>query len=78
MMWKSWPPVRFAEPSSCRTYHCPRDSPSVSSSVNSWVPSGKWPQKMIMNAHTLRTAFAVRLPVNVNGAPGPASSGNSA
>ncbi len=56
------PPVRFAEPSTWRKYHWPRDSPAVSSTVNSCVPSGKWPQKMIMYDHTLRIRLAVRLP----------------
>ena len=55
----------------------PRDSSLVSSTVNSCVPSGKWPQKMIMYDHTLRIRLAVRLPVKTNGANGPASSGKA-
>ena len=42
------PPVKFADPRIWRKYHMPRDSPCVSSTVNACVPSGKWPQKMIM------------------------------
>ena len=71
------PPVRFAEPRTWRKYHMPRDSSLVSSTVNSCVPSGKWPQKMIMYDHTLRIRLAVRLPVKTNGANGPASSGKA-
>ena len=71
MMWNSLPPVRFAEPSSWRWYHSPRVSFSVSSSENSCVPSGKWPQKMIMNDHRLRFRFATALPASVSGADGP-------
>lgn len=58
-------------------YQPPRVSLSASSALNSCVPSGKCPQKMIMNDQTLRTTFAVRLPLSTNGAPGPASSGNA-
>ena len=69
--------MRLAEPSIWRRYQPPRVSFSTSSSENSSVPSGKWPQKMIMNDHTLRVRLAVRLPVATNGAPGPASSGKT-
>ena len=47
MRCMSFPPVKFAEPSSWRRYHSPHVSPSSSSSVNTSAPSGKWPQKMI-------------------------------
>ena len=55
----------------------PRLSFLVSSTVNSWVSSGKWPQKMIMYDQMLRARLAVRLPAKTNGANGPASSGNA-
>jgi hypothetical protein len=76
-MWKSLPPSRFAEPRIWRKYHSPRVSSAVSSSENSCVPSGKWPQKMIVNAQRLRVRLAVALPAMVNRNPGPDNAGNS-
>jgi hypothetical protein len=76
MMWKTLPPSRLAEPSSWRKYHSPRVSSAVSSSVNSWVPSGKCPQKMIVNDQRFRTRFAVALPASVKRKPGPDRAGN--
>ena len=72
MRWNSLPPSMLAEPSSWRRYHWPRVSSSVSSSVNSCVPSGKWPQKMIMNDHRLRVRLAMALPASTSGSDGPA------
>jgi len=45
--WKNGPPSMFAAPSSWRTYFAPRVSSLVSSWLNVYVWSGKWPQKMI-------------------------------
>ena len=42
----------------------------VSSSLNS-SPAGKWPQKMIVNAHRLRTRLAAALPASMSGTRGP-------
>jgi hypothetical protein len=67
----------LAEPSSWRTYHWPRDSSTHSSSVNTSTPSGKWPQKMIVNAHTLRIRLAVALPASVEGNRGRSAAGHS-
>ena len=61
MTWNSDPPSRFADPSIWRKYQWPRVSSSHSSTVNSWVPLGKWPQKMIVNAHTFRVRLATAL-----------------
>ena len=64
---KSGGPSMLQEPSSCRTYQPPRDSPSRSDSSKSnvWAPSGKCPQKMTVWVHTLRMAFAALSPVVV-------------
>jgi hypothetical protein len=43
----------------------PRVSPSTSFSVNVYVWSGKWPQKMIAYDQTLRTTFATTFAVRV-------------
>ncbi len=61
MVCRSGPPERFAEPSICRTYHCPRVSPSSCSSGNVSTPSGKCPQKITACAQRLRTQFATKL-----------------
>ena len=49
--------------------------------VNFSAPSGKWPQKMIALAHTLRTMLAttLALSVDLNDAPGDSdvSAGNA-
>jgi hypothetical protein len=45
----------------CRTYHCPRVSPSSCSSGNVSTPSGKCPQKITACAQKLRTQFATKL-----------------
>ena len=69
---RSGSPSRAAGGSTTRRASRPRSPP--------WrtpASSGKWPQKMIMNDHRLRTRFAVTLPANTNGANGPASSGNT-
>jgi hypothetical protein len=74
-MWKRRPPLRLAEPSSWRWYHWPRVSFAVSSSLNSCVPSGKWPQKMIVNDQRLRTMLAVALPASGKTKSGPERAG---
>ena len=55
--------------------------PAGLASHSSWekvaTPAGKWPQKMMLNAQTLRTRFAVALPARVSGDSGPVSAGNS-
>ena len=74
-MWNSRPPEMFAEPSIWRKYQCPRDSFAVSSTVKTCVPSGKWPQKMIVNAHTLRIVLAAKSAATVDANIGPVSAG---
>src|ERR1035438_2163521 len=60
----------LADPRICRRYHAPRVSGSAASTELSdtySTPSGKWPQKIIRNAHTLRTTLAAALPASTNG-----------
>lgn len=59
-------PVKLAEPSICRRYHCACVSFSRSSSVNLSAPSGKWPQKITAFDQRLRITLAVALAVNVD------------
>jgi hypothetical protein len=56
----------LAAPVSWRTYQAPRLSSSVSSWLNVYVWSGKWPQKMIECAHTLRITLAVASAISVD------------
>jgi hypothetical protein len=44
--------------------------------VNSTVPSGKCPQKMMVKAQTLRTTFAVMLAASVDRKSGPVRAGH--
>ncbi len=41
------------------------------------TPAGKWPQKMMLKDHTLRTRLASALPAKVSGNSGPVSAGKS-
>ena len=62
----------LAEPSSCRKYQPPRDLVGdLLLGEGARRPSGKWPQKMIVNVQRLRTRLAVALPASVSRADGP-------
>lgn len=71
----SGPPGMLPEPSIWRTYHWPLVSFSIDSALNVWMPAGKWPQKMTLCAHRLRTRLAVAFAAWVGSTEGRSAAG---
>ncbi len=65
MKWMTLVPLMLAEPSIWRTYHSPRVSPSIESVANVSTPYGKWPHRMMLLVHRLRTTLATTLAAKV-------------